>query len=407
MGTLLVAGQNTRLSGTRYTLDLQVPEAEHVTLDASALLLGSTGRVQGDVDFVFYNQPKHPSGAVNQVSGGRFDVDLSRLPDHVERVAFVFTVEQGLSALTSGYGFTLGGEGQEINFSGSGTGRAEKSLILMDLYRRNGEWKAKAVDQGFVGGMAPLAEHFGVAVGGKPASTTQSAPTPTPPTAVPASKPAPAPTPETKPINLSKITLEKKGQTISLEKKSNSFGKIHVNLNWEQGTGKSKSGGFLSGLMGGGGDGKIDLDLGCMYELRDGKAGVIQALGKQFGSMEQAPYIFLDGDDRSGAASNGENLYLNGHHWTDIKRVMIFAFIYEGAANWGQANGRILFKTPDQPEVEVRLDATDSGKKFCVVAMLENDNGALKVSKEVNYFAGHKQADTHYGFGFSWGRGSK
>jgi len=401
MGIALVSGQNTALTGLQYVFDLTVGNPGTATLDASAILVDASGKARGDADFVFYNQPNHPTGAIRQVSGSRFDVDLAKLPAHVEKVVFVFTVEQGLSVLPQGYGFSLEGAGQQVTFHGQSGNRPEKSLMLMELYRRNGAWKVKAVDQGFAGGMGRLAEHFGIEVGeSTPAATPPPAPKPAP---QPAPKPTPAPAPAAKPINLSKITLEKKGETISLEKKSSSFGKIHVNLNWEQGNGKS--GGLLKSLLGGG-NSAIDLDLGCMYKLKNGKGGVVQALGNAFGNLEREPYIHLDGDDRSGQSSNGENLYLNGHHWSEIDRVMIFAFIYEGASNWAQANGRILLKAPDQPEVEVRLDAA-SGGNFCVIAMLNNQNGSLHIAKEVNYFPGHKQADKHYGFGFNWTAGRK
>jgi len=86
---------------------------------------------------------------------------------------------------------------------------------------------------------------------------------------------------------------------------------------------------------------------------------------------------------------------------------MIFAFIYEGVANWAQTNGRVSINAPDQPEVEIRMDASGKDQKFCVIAMLENRNGALSISKEVNYFGSHKPADDHYDFGFQWKAGSK
>lgn len=394
MGTKLIAGQNAKLNDAQLTFRLTVENAPGADLDASALLLTNTGKVSSDDDFIFFNQPKHPSGAVEQKDGSTFSVDLGKVPGHLERIAFVLTVEPGLSALSRGYHFDLKGSAEQFQFSGQGVGRQEKSLIVCELYRRNGDWKVKVVDQGFAGGMAPLAEHFGVDVD----SESKSAPAPTPPPPKPPEKPS---------INLSKITLDKKGDTISLEKKSATFGKIHVNLNWDQtaGAGASKKG--LLGALLGGKQGGIDLDLGCMFEFKDGSKGIVQALGNNFGSLERAPYIFLDGDDRTGSVNQGENLYLNGKHWGDIKRVMIFAFIYEGVANWAQTNGRVSIKAPDQPEIEIRMDASGKNENFCVIAMLENQNGALNISKEVNYFSSHKPADNHYGFGFQWKAGTK
>lgn len=396
MGTTLVAGQNAKLSTSQLTFQLTVSNAPNANLDASAILLANTGKVSSDDDFIFFNQSQHPSGALVQKDGSTFTVDLGKVPAHLERIAFVMTVEEGLSALSNGYSFRLIGETEDFEFNGEGAGRPEKSLIVSELYRRNGDWKVKVVDQGFAGGMAPLAEHFGVEVdGGSSQSSSQGA-----------SPPPPQPKPkEKKAINLSKITLEKKGDKISLEKKSSTFGKIHVNLNWNQGSSPGKKG-LLGSLMGGN-KGGIDLDLGCMFEFRNGSKGIVQALGKNFGSLDKAPYIFLDGDDRTGSVNAGENLYINGKHWNDIKRVMIFAFIYEGVPNWAQTDGRVVINTPDQPEIEIRMDATGSNQNFCVVAMLENNNGSLNISKEVNYFQGHRLADDAYGFGFQWKAGRK
>ena len=124
------------------------------------------------------------------------------------------------------------------------------------------------------------------------------------------------------------INLQK-GQKISLEKKvPTGLGEILINLNWNSQPIKQ---GFLSGLFSGGGG--IDLDLGCLYELKNGRKGTVQALGNSFGSLSASPYIALDGDDRTGANSDGENLRINGNRISEIKRILVYTFIYEGVAN--------------------------------------------------------------------------
>ncbi|XKH58726.1 TerD family protein [Halomonas sediminis] len=293
-----------------------------------------------------------------------------------------------------------------VSFEGNAAGRVEKSLMLCEVYQRNGAWKVKAVDQGFAGGMTPLTQHFGVDVDERlPASAASPSPNNTTPSSSTAEKHSP--------INLSKITLEKKGDSISLEKKSSGFGRIHVNLNWNQQAGtnqNTRKPGLMGSLFGGGqrgGSSGIDLDLGCMVEYKDGKKAIVQALGNNFGEYECMPFIVLDGDDRTGSANAGENLYINGQQWGDIKRVMLFAFIYEGVPNWAQTNGHVVIKAPDQPDIEIKMDASGSDQSFCVVAMLENRNNTLAISKEVNYFPSHLEADEHYGFGFRWKKGSK
>ena len=383
MSTTFVAGQNSKLSSSSLTFQLNFGTAALQGVDASAVLLTSAGKVSSDSDFIFFNQPRHASGAIERIQDTTFSLDLARVPSHIDRIAFILTVDAGLATLLGGYEVRVFGGSDDFLFKGQGVGRSEASLIIAEVYRRNGEWKIKIVDQGFAGGMAPLAEHFGVDVD---RSTVAAASAPTP-----------------KPISLSKITLEKRGDAISLEKKSSSFGRIQVNLNWNQKTGS----GLKKGLMELLGRGGIDLDLGCMYEMNDGSKGIIQALDNHFGCLDRAPYIYLDGDDRTGAATGGENLFIEGKYWDQIKRIMLFTFIYEGVPNWAETDGRVLINASEQPEIEIRMEAASDRQKFCVIAMLENRNGALHVSKEVNYFSDHSVADRQYGFGFRWKAGRK
>jgi tellurite resistance protein TerA len=204
--------------------------------------------------------------------------------------------------------------------------------------------------------------------------------------------------PQPSKISLNKITLDKRQSSISLDKKAD-FGEIKINLNWNSGS----KGGFL-GL----GKAKgIDLDLGCLYELQDGTRSVVQALGNKFGSYTRAPYIELMGDDRTGAVTDGEWLRINGAQWKEIKRILVFAYIYEGAPNWQATDGVITLYVPDQPPIEVRMNEEGGRLSMCGVALLENIAGAVKVSREVNFVAGHEKLDRAYGWGMRWTAGSK
>ncbi|HMR02506.1 MAG TPA: tellurium resistance protein, partial [Candidatus Competibacter phosphatis] len=215
---------------------------------------------------------------------------------------------------------------------------------------------------------------------------------------------APAPSsaapPPAKPIRLEKITLEKKGSSISLEKTGQGFDELVVNLNWHQGDGGK---GFFGRLT----SRKIDLDLGCLFRLRDGRAGAVQALGNSFGDLRQPPYIQLMGDDRSGASAQGEFLRINGRHWDQIDRVVVFALIYEGVPNWAETDAVVTLQTPNQPTLEIRLDSHGNNQRMCALAMLENQAGNIKVTKLVEYFQDHRLLDQAYGFGLRWVAGSK
>ena len=132
------------------------------------------------------------------------------------------------------------------------------------------------------------------------------------------------------------INLQK-GQKVNLTKKPTGLGEILVNLNWNS---KPVNKGFFSSLFGG--NEGIDLDLGCLFELKDGTKGCVQALGNAFGSLNQKPYISLDGDDRTGESTDGENLRINGNKLSEIKRILVYTFIYEGVANWQHADANRL-----------------------------------------------------------------
>jgi tellurite resistance protein TerA len=199
----------------------------------------------------------------------------------------------------------------------------------------------------------------------------------------------------------------KKGSKISLEKKgSASLGEILVNLNWNQGGGEKK--GFFASLLGGEKKGGVDLDLGCLYELKNGQKGAVQALGNAFGTLNAAPYIALDGDDRTGASTEGENLRINGGMVAQIKRILVYTFIYEGAANWKEVDGVVTLKYPGQEDIIVRMDEYGSSQTMCGIAMLENRNDeTFTVEKIVRFYDGHEALDRAFGWGMNWVVGSK
>lgn len=367
------------------------PAGRDVDADVSAYLLGASGKVRGDADMVFYNQPSGGDGAVrfegSAGTRGGFEVDFARLPEDVERVVFCVTIHEAQAkeqtlALLDGAEIALAPSGGSpvLRFRPELSWASEAAMTFGELYRRAGQWKFRAVGQGFNGGLAPLARSFGIDV-----AEEQAAPPPPPP-------PPPAPTP----VRLSKVTLEKPGQTVSLEKKGASFGEITVNLNWSRGR---------KGFFGGGT--AIDLDLGCLFELADGRKGVVQALGTMFGAFDQPPYLALSGDDRTGDVSQGETLRINGAHWGDIRRLAVFANIYDGVPNWQQTDGVVLVTMPDQPPIEVRMTEGRNDRRLCGIVLIENDGGRLKATRVVEYVRDQQVLDERFGWGLRWVAGQK
>jgi tellurite resistance protein TerA len=365
-----------------------------VSVDASSFRLYASGKVQGDPDMVFYGQPVNDDGSVKLSGQGTdttFLVDINRLRPEVQKVAFTATCDgnmtlSGLKHLS--IQIELNGN---ILLSGNVdvSGRQEAALILGELYRRNTEWKFRFIAQGFNGGLQPLAEHFGVDISD---------------TAPPASTPAPAaaPVPAPAKISLSKVSLTKEKPSISLAKRDN-FGEIKINLNWNQA--RTESGGMFGGMFSK--SKGIDLDLGAFVELQDGSKGVIQALGNTFGRLNSEPFVELQGDDRTGQATEGEWLHINGREWKNIRQVLIFAFIYEGVASWDKTDGVVTLHIPEQPPIETRLTEGSNRHNMCAIARLVNENGAIKVERINQFFSGHKDMDNALGWGFRWSAGSK
>ena len=188
----------------------------------------------------------------------------------------------------------------------------------------------------------------------------------------------------------------KKGQKVNLKKKV-SIGEILINLNWDQPKKR-----FLFAPK------PIDLDLGCLYELKNGRKGTVQALGNAFGHLDQEPWMALDGDDRTGASAAGENLRINGAKIPDIQRVLVYTFIYEGAANWQTANGVVTLRYPGNEDIIVRMDEYNNARRMCAIALLENNgDDGFSVEKQVTFFDGHAQMDKAYNWGMRWVPGRK
>ena len=206
-------------------------------------------------------------------------------------------------------------------------------------------------------------------------------------------------------VSLSKVTLTKSAPSVSLTKRGATGGQLRVNLQWTTGAPQKK--GLFSRITGGGGG--IDLDLACLWEFSDGSKGVVQALGNAFQAPYQgAPIIRLDGDDRSGSNAAGENMFIDLARVNEIRRILVFAFIYEGVPNWAAADGVVTLYPAQGPEIEVRLDEADTGSPTCVIALLENKGGELTVRREVRYIrGGQADVDAAYGWGMKWAPGRK
>lgn len=195
----LSKGANLPVDSSAVRVELAWSESPGIPdVDASALLLTGVGRVRDDGDFVFYNQPQHASNAVThlgkQSAGGvltdTVEVDLRSLDPAVERVVLCASADGGTFGQVPGLTLRLldAGTGTEIARFHMEAG-TETAFIGGELYLRAGQWKFRAVGQGYASGLAGLATDFGITIDDEPSDTSafSAAPVSVPP--VPATAP--------------------------------------------------------------------------------------------------------------------------------------------------------------------------------------------------------------------------
>ncbi|MFG2024619.1 TerD family protein [Streptomyces sp. NPDC048825] len=250
----MTPGSNIPLPVARVTVDVTAP----VRLDVSGLLLTADGKVRSDDDFIFYNQPAGPGVTYRSGGGAAPDaivVDTASVPPGIEKI--VVTASPDAAGQTfQGIEPTATIRNADDNsvlasFTPPQLG-AETALVIVEVYLRNGAWKARAVGQGYANGLAGIATDFGVTVeepAPAPAQTPVAPPAPAmqPPVAppaptlvtppAPAAPPAapPAPAPGAGKINLDKgrVSLQK-NQTVSLVKGGAPLlSQVKMGLGWE------------------------------------------------------------------------------------------------------------------------------------------------------------------------------
>jgi len=316
----LTKGQN----GPLPTPDVIVSVDLATAADLSALLVTDRGVVRTDDDFVFYNQPTGPGVRLEQAAAGsaRLHISTARVPADIDAVRAVITLDDASS--------TFGRFAPPVAHVTDEAGRAlydftvtgltsESVVIALEVYRRNGEWKVRAVGQGYAGGFADLVRDHGVSVDDEPqpipappapiSYSRPSAPTPpapAPPAAAPTpAPPAPAPPAPAPPAQPAEVSLRKgapvslaKGQKVTLRKEGGvALTDIQMGLGWDP-----VRGGFGRG-------GSIDLD-----------ASVLMFSGGK--CVETVYYGHLNSKNRS-ILHSGDNLTGEGEGDDEVIRVAL------------------------------------------------------------------------------------
>jgi tellurite resistance protein TerA len=400
-----------------------VPDA-----DASALLLVG-GKVRSDGDFVFYNQPEHSSGAVRHEGkrdvGGRVTdslvVDLARVEPAIETVILAASADGGAFGQVPDLYIEVkdAAQGTVVARFDSEGATVETAFVLGEFYRRQGAWKFRAVGQGYSSGLEGLATDYGITVDEPQQAAPSPAPT-APPVAPPVTMPPPVmpqvpppmpAAPPTAPVSLSKVTLTKQAPSVSLTKQGGTSGAMRVNLNWQVRKQFSGWAGKLGRPVALHND--LDLDLCALYELSDGRKGVIQSLGDAFGALHQPPYIHLDGDDRTGAVASGENLTINLDHKQDFRRILVFVTVYQGARSFADLHATVTLTPQFGAPIDFSLDECTVPSTVCALALITNTGDDLVVQREARYLvpergvSPQRTVDHAYGWGMNWTPGRK
>ncbi|MFJ9853991.1 TerD family protein [Streptomyces sp. NPDC101150] len=188
----MLKGSNVPLDATAVRAVLRwTPGADVPDVDASALLVGPTGRVRSDEDFVFYNQPRHPSGLVRHLPKTRLadgladtiEADLATLDPSVDRVMLTASSDGGAFGLVPDLRVMLydaaASDGDPlVVFEVVPETGDETALICGELYRRGESWKFRALGQGYASGLVGLATEFGISVEQNDAAASGSAAAP-------------------------------------------------------------------------------------------------------------------------------------------------------------------------------------------------------------------------------------
>ncbi|WP_171053149.1 TerD family protein [Streptomyces marianii] len=238
--TAMTPGSNIPLAAARVAVDVAAP----VRLDVSGLLLTADGKVRSDDDFIFYNQPSGPGVTYRSGGGSAPDaivVDTTAVPAGIEKIVITASPDaagqtfQGIEP-TATIRDADGGAAL-ATFTPPRLG-AETALVVVEIYLRNGAWKARAVGQGYANGLAGIATDFGVSVDEEPAAAP--APAPAPAAAAPPAQAPAAPAASAAPAGSGKINLDKgrvslqKNQTVSLVKGGRPLlSQVKMGLGWE------------------------------------------------------------------------------------------------------------------------------------------------------------------------------
>ena len=151
-------------------------------LDASAFLLGINGKVNSEADFIFYNQLCSIDGSVEHTGDNRtgqgdgddesIKVDLARVSTTVDKIVITVSIHdaeikrQNFGQIANAFIRVVNDETRQevVRFDLGEDYSTETAMVFGELYRHNGEWKFRAVGQGYTGGLGAMCRQFGISI---------------------------------------------------------------------------------------------------------------------------------------------------------------------------------------------------------------------------------------------------
>ena len=191
MAISLIKGGNLSLSKTDPSLnqvliglgwDARATDGVDFDLDASAFLLAANDKVRAETDFIFYNQTRSPEGSVehtgdNRTGAGDGDdeavkIDLAKVPAEVQKIAITVTIHdaesrgQNFGQVQNAFIRVVNDQTnvEIVRFDLNEDYSTETAMIFGELYRHNGEWKFRAVGQGYNGGLSAMCRQYGISI---------------------------------------------------------------------------------------------------------------------------------------------------------------------------------------------------------------------------------------------------
>ncbi|MGB3369290.1 MAG: TerD family protein [Rhodococcus sp. (in: high G+C Gram-positive bacteria)] len=388
-GQPLAKGQNGPITAGDVVVSVRLT----APADLSALMVGANGKVRTDADFVFFNQPTGPG--VRLVPGpagqpAQLAISLAQVPADIEQIRAVITLEDSSSSFGRSAPPTAtvsDGQGTAL-FHYTIDGLSSESIVIaVEIYRRSGAWKVRAVGQGYAGGFAALVTDHGVSVDDAPAAqpAAQPAAAPAPPRTPPpaaAPTPPPAPTPPAVPAGPPEVSLTKarpvsltKGQKVTLKKDGGvALTVIRMGLGWDPVQTPKKT----SFFGGGGKGGNIDLDASAIMFAGRNVADVVY-----YGQLKSKDSSILHQGDNLTGEGEGDDEVVN----VDLTRVppQVTAIVFTVTSYRGQTFEQIQNAfcrlVDDTNNTELARFTLQGGMPFTglVMAKVYRDGGNWKL----------------------------